>query len=536
MKPKKNNKVTWLTMVVGTLLAVFACSLVVYGQLSKPVTQMSSAASGYPSTSAPSSVQSGGKNDNGVTYGGKAWGTLRVGYTGKNKIIEDSSEVFIPRLSNSDRYGLIETNVTVKQTDENGKVIGTVEGKALVFANRRDTANAGYVMVSPSEARTWVSVLNGNPDFVFNSSKSNIYPYTIESVDTGAKLTAYNLADLANKSGGKGDPPPGDGLTRIREDLYLKRDGFIATPRPIGGISTNKSQYDVGETVDISHFAKDFSAYDNGTHIKELSVVHKETGQKWDYIIDGNVIRTSASGSAARSFAAPINSKPAALLAAAPPPSKNTATTPAEFVDANILPDTPYKTNHLPAAVSQLPKESPFLLIINNPPADVPKVEAKDFAAGKILKIGWDAAIFALDAKGEAPDQKPLAVIVWDKVNVEKAFTQDGVNVVVISMKKPGQMKPIFIDESGKIFGETKELHLVFGRFGDPNKAQPMVFSKKDNKIFGVTKLDKDSATITVGGQIGEVIRIDKDQVYFHLTIFPELLGKELSIELPKYK
>lgn len=532
---KSNKRVTWLATAVGTALAVLMCSLVVYGELGKTkAPQMSSAASGYPDAAPPSSVQSGGTTDNGVTYGGQAWGALRVGYTGKNKIIQDSSEVYISRLG-SDSYGLIETNVTVKQTDEGGKVIGTVEGKALVFANRRDTANAGYVLVSPSEARTWVTVLNGNPDFVFNSSQSNIYPYTIEDIDTGKTLTAYNLADLAYKSGGKGDPPAGDGLTRIRNDLYLKRDGFIATPRPKCGISTDKTQYKVGETVNISYSCEAFSAYDNGVHIKELSVIHKETGQKWDYIIDDKVIRTSAGGSSARLFGATVNPKPAALLAVAP--TGVPSLTPVEFVDANILPDTPHQTSQIPADVAQLPKRNRYLMVINNPPAEIPKA-GENFASGEIMKIGWDTAVVALDdpsAKTNSPDQKAVAVasVIWDKLNVEKAYTQDGVNVVVASLKPADQLKPTYIDESGKIFAEPSELLLVFGKFGDPNKAQPMVFRKTDGKIFGVKEMDRDKMTITVREQIGEVSRTDQERIYFNLTIYPSLLGKELSIKHP---
>lgn len=75
-----------------------------------------------------------------------------MGYVGRYRIIQNSTEVVIPRLGD-DRFGLAETNVTVKRLDESGKVMQTLTGKALVFANARDTANAGYVMVHQSEAR-----------------------------------------------------------------------------------------------------------------------------------------------------------------------------------------------------------------------------------------------------------------------------------------------------------------------------------------------------------------------------------------------
>lgn len=323
-----------------------------------------------PGASPPSSVQVGGTTDNGVTYGGIAWGGLQVGYVGKNKIIRDSSEVYIPRLSN-DRYGLVETNVTVKRLNESGKVVQTLQGKALVFANKSDTANAGYVMVEQSQARTWVSVLNGNPDFVFNSSKSNIYPYSIEDVDTGKKFTAYNLADLAIVSGGAGDPPPGDGLTKIRDNLYLKRDGFIATPRPVGDIT-------VGPALPATRSL------------------------------------------AAAPIAAPPNATPKSLVAAS---------------SSDVI---------------------------------------------------------------------------------------------------PSSIKPRYVDESGNHFADAEKVLLVFGKFDglDEDKRFPMVFTKIDNKIFGVKQLDKATGTITVGKQIGEITRTEGKHIFFHLEVFPELEGKELSIEV----
>ncbi|MED2001767.1 MULTISPECIES: hypothetical protein [Brevibacillus] len=367
----KKKQPVWLTSFAAVILMTLILSFVLASVVEKDETketELTTAAEGPyydPTAQPPSSVQNGGKTDNGVTHGGLAWGVLRVGYVGQNKIIKESSEVSIPRLGN-DTYGLVETNVTVKRLDERGNVMQTLTGKALVFANARDTADVGYVMVSESESRKWVNVLNGNPSFVFSPDRSNIYSYTIKERNSGEEIIAYNLADLANASGGAGDPPAGDGLTRIRNDLYLKRDGFIATPRPTGGVGV-----------------------------------------------------APAAGTTVRSFAA------------SPAPANN---------------------------VSML-----------------------------------------------AAASNPL----------------------------PSAQKPKYIDESGKIFGEVDELLLVFGGFGDTDKAQPMVFRPADRKIFGVKKLDKENVTITVGEQIGEIIRTDQERIYFNLTIYPSLLGKELSIKNP---
>lgn len=297
--------------------------------------------------------------------------SLVVGYTGKYKQITGSSQVFIPRLG-GDTFGLIETNVTVKRLGYDGQVVQTLTGKALVFASLRDTVNAGYVMVSQAQAPQWVQVLNGNPGYVFDSSRSNVYPYTITKAASGEEFIAYSLADLASASGGAGDPPPGDGLTKINDDLYLKRDGFKATPRPYGDISV------------------------------------------------------APAGSTTKSLVAPMTS--------------------------------------IPATTS---KVSPLS--------------------------------FAATSSNEIP---------------------------------PG-LKPKYVDESGKHFADIDELLLVFGNFdGLGDKRFPMIFSKTSNKIFGVKKLDKSTATITVGDQIGEMVRREGNRVFFHLSIFPELEGKELSIEV----
>lgn len=369
MKQKENKRVTWMTTIVGAVLAILSLSLIFYENSGDTAeeTQHTSAAEGpyyEPGARPPTSVQTGGTTDNGVTYGGTAWGGLQVGYVGKNKIIQDSSEVYIPRLGN-DKFGLVETNVTVKRLDQNGNVMQTLTGKALVFANARDSADAGYVMVHQSEAPNWVAVLNGNPDYVFNSSKSNIYPYTIELPRTGQTLTAYNLADLANASGGAGDPPPGDGLTKIRDDLYLKRDGFIATPRPSAGISIGLA----GTTA-------------------------------------GSLSTTSM------------------------------------------------------ASISTATNSS-----------DIP----------------------------------------------------------------PG-LQPKYIDQSGMEFAKVEELLLLFARIDEVSGDQllPMVIHRSSNLIYAVTKLDKATATITVGDQIGEVTRTEGMHIYFQLEIFPEVKGKELSVEVQR--
>lgn len=469
MKKKENKRVTWMTTIVGAVLAALSLSLIFYENSGDTAeeTQHTSAAEGpyyEPGARPPTSVQTGGTTDNGVTYGGIAWGSLKVGYVGKNKIIQDSDEVLIPRLG-SDVFGLVETNVTVKRLDMSGNVMQTLTGKALVFANARDSADAGYVMVHQSEARNWVAVLNGNPDYVFNSSKSNIYPYTIKAVDSGVEITAYNLADLAYKSGGKGDPPPGDGLTRIRDDLYLKRDGFIATPRPVGSISTDKTHYNVGETVNITWGAQDFSAYDKGHIIEELSVVHKDTGEKWDFIVDNQVVRSSAGGSSApRSFAAAGGTAAAAnevqpmmqsassqsspapeqtpvgpvgmVLPKTPDGTINHMAIVTEFVDGNLTQNAPFTESQIPSEVAQLPKGKVFRLVIQDSPDYLPKTPGTNWTAGTMLRTGWDTSYVLLDSTDPAEGQVPVAMVAWESLEILSAYENpNGTNVIMAKLK-----------------------------------------------------------------------------------------------------
>lgn len=234
----------------------------------------------YPSIQPPTSVQSGGTNDSGVVYGGFAWGDLEIGYVGKNKLIINSSQVLIPRLGSS-IYGVVETNITVKRKNENGGIFQTLTGKALVFADTADTADSGHLFVSQTEAQLWVNVLNGNPSYVFNSSKSNVYPYTITDVNSNKNYTVYNLAELATACGGAGDPPPGDGLTRIRDNLYFKRDGFIATPRPTAVINPLQSKYEINDKINITGYADAYSSYD--THLLADNFVVRNASNDTQY-------------------------------------------------------------------------------------------------------------------------------------------------------------------------------------------------------------------------------------------------------------
>ncbi|MFN7137955.1 MAG: hypothetical protein ACK4UN_01305 [Limisphaerales bacterium] len=460
----KSRKVLWTTVAFGSCLAVLTGSLIVYGEMGKLTLKSSDSVSTgsyyYPDAQAPTSVQSGGTEDNGVTYGGFAWGALKVGYVGKNKIIQGSAEVNIPRLS-SDKYGLVETNITVKRRNEQKAVIQTLQGKALVFANVEDSADAGYILVSRSEAETWVQVLNGNPDFVFNSSQSNIYPYIVKEPITNRQFTAYSLAEIAIKCGGAGDPPPGDGLTKIRDDLYLKRDGFIATPRPTAHLSTDKTEYKLGETVNIEYGGESYSVYDNGWTTEKLAVEHKDTGKKWDLVVNDKVVynakaaspsvqsraaaNTSQSKVASQSPGEQGTNQPAGIpfnFFASPDGKVNLLNQKVEWVESNLFVDTPHKVDSIPESVRKLP-EGTVRIIVKNPPANMPKSPGTNWVVGTAVKVGWDGAVVLLDTGNDMNinDESSMKhfFIVWDKVVTEDAYPNpNGTNVIMVSLKAKG--------------------------------------------------------------------------------------------------
>lgn len=236
---KKNTLL--LKTFVFTFVAIF-CAIVVRAQF-QPAEEELTAASNVsgpgpyayanPDVSSIQSVQNGGKetcvSGKCVTSGGRAWSSLLVGHVGNNKRVEESHKVRVSNLP-GDEYGVIESNVTVSRLDYSDNVMQKIEGKALVVTDMDEEANAGYILVNRAQAETWIKVLNGNPSYVFGGSR--ILTYNVENLSTGESYKAYNLAEIANQSGGAGDPPPGDGLTRLRSDLYHKRDGLVATPRP----------------------------------------------------------------------------------------------------------------------------------------------------------------------------------------------------------------------------------------------------------------------------------------------------------------
>ncbi|WP_238933503.1 ABC transporter permease [Brevibacillus choshinensis] len=88
---------------------------------------------------------------------------------------------------------------------------------------------------------------------------------------------AYNLAELATASGGAGYTI-GDNL-EPNGNGYISVGHFRTTSLPTGQVSTNKTKYAVNEQVTITANATDYSYYDRGILIWNLSVINKTTGK-----------------------------------------------------------------------------------------------------------------------------------------------------------------------------------------------------------------------------------------------------------------
>jgi len=241
------KKRTILSKALFIGFAVFFCGLLVKAQFgeSKQLVSAASDVSGpgmyayvNPDISSIKTIQNGGQETclggKCVTSGGRAWSTLQVGHVGLNKRVLDSGIVSISSIAN-DEFRVIETEVTVSRLDDTDTVIQTIQGKALLFTHTAEVSDNGYILVNRAQAETWIKALNGNPNYVFGGSR--IRTHYVEERNTGETYVAYNLAEIANQSGGAGNPPHGDGLTKLKNDLYHKRDGFFATPRPVHDVS-----------------------------------------------------------------------------------------------------------------------------------------------------------------------------------------------------------------------------------------------------------------------------------------------------------
>ncbi|WP_432775459.1 ABC transporter permease [Brevibacillus gelatini] len=163
---------------------------------------------------------------------------------------------------------------TISQIEVDGNIDGM---RVLGFADTDTKADRGWYFVDNSEAAYWIARFGGNPNYILGGS-ANVYSKTVSNKTTFNEYQAYNLAELATASGGAGYTK-GDNLVPNGSGGYISVGHFRTTPQPTGAVTTDKTKYNVNETVTISANATDYSYYDRGIFVWSLSVINKTTGR-----------------------------------------------------------------------------------------------------------------------------------------------------------------------------------------------------------------------------------------------------------------
>lgn len=175
---------------------------------------------------------------------------------------------------------------TISQIEVNGNVDGT---RVLGFADTDTKADRGWYFVDNSEAAYWIARFGGNPNYILGGS-ANVYSKTVSNKTTFNEYQAYNLAELASASGGAGYTK-GDNLVPNGSGGYISVGHFRTTPQPTGAVTTDKTKYNVNETVTISANATDYSYYDRGIFVWSLSVINKTTGRGYKSFLSNKDFR-----------------------------------------------------------------------------------------------------------------------------------------------------------------------------------------------------------------------------------------------------
>lgn len=177
---------------------------------------------------------------------------------------------------------------TVAQIEVDRAVDGT---RVLGFADIHQKADRGWYFVDNSEALYWINRFGGNPNYVLGGA-ANVYSKAVTS-DLSPHFQsyrAYNLAELAAASGGAGYTR-GDNLVPNGSGGYISVGHFRTTPQPTGAVTTDKTKYNVNETVTISANATDYSYYDRGIFVWSLSVINKTTGRGYKSFLSNKDFR-----------------------------------------------------------------------------------------------------------------------------------------------------------------------------------------------------------------------------------------------------
>lgn len=163
------------------------------------------------------------------------------------------------------------------KADANYKGAVSGSGKVNNYSKSTSSADNGYPIVDYAEARDWARIFNGSPSFMTNAN--GLYGVEISGGGPNAEpYTGYLLAKVAEMSGGGGGPFQFRSASSTETGTYVGVTNFVTTPRPDGGISTNKQQYEVGETVTITAKGKDYSIYNRGLIVLDMYIYNVDTG------------------------------------------------------------------------------------------------------------------------------------------------------------------------------------------------------------------------------------------------------------------
>lgn len=178
-----------------------------------------------------------------------------------------------------DGFG-INKNETMRLTIADVQYTGATSGsgRVLNYNKATQTADNGYPVVDYSEALAWAALFNGNPAFMTNAN--GLYGAEITKGGPNAEpYTGYLLAKVAEMSGGKGLPFSFRPAKSGEQGSWVGVVKFVTTQRPDGSIRTDKSQYNVGDTVKIDASGKDYSIYNRGLKVLNYYIYNVDTGK-----------------------------------------------------------------------------------------------------------------------------------------------------------------------------------------------------------------------------------------------------------------
>lgn len=191
------------------------------------------------------------------------------GWIDKHYAIKGSEESYI------DGFGFREKmSLTIADVQFSGATSGN--GKVANYSKASTKADNGYPIVDLDEARDWARLFNGNPSFM--TSNNGLYGGSITE-GGGREYTGYLLSKVAEMSGGRGNPYSYRAAQSHEKGVYVGVTSFTTTQRPDGSIKTDKTKYEVGQTVTITAQGKDYSIYNRGLKVLNYYIYNLDTGQ-----------------------------------------------------------------------------------------------------------------------------------------------------------------------------------------------------------------------------------------------------------------